>query len=167
MLVQDLEVVTVTDASVAITWFSGSATEVDRYGFPMPEASDTELLLGEPGRPGSLRTVLHDSSPTAYHYAEVTGLEPGRTYAFAARSAGRTAVQTALQLPGTGGSTDSPGMFTTLRPAPGSHLLTVALANDAHRTTTCLPTRRSCSPRWWTTCARPTAGPTGCWWRAT
>jgi hypothetical protein len=132
VLVQDLEVVTVTDASVAITWFSGSATEVDRYGFPMPEASDTELLLGEPGRPGSLRTVLHDSSPTAYHYAEVTGLEPGRTYAFAARSAGRTAVQTALQLPGTGGSTDSPGMFTTLRPAPGSHLLTVALANDTH-----------------------------------
>src|SRR6266511_1601681 len=118
LLVKDVEVVTVTDTSVVVTWFSGSATETDRYGFPKPVATDTELL--------------HDIAQTAYHYAEVTGLEPGRTYGFAARSAGRTAVQTALQFPGTGGSGDLPGMFTTLQRPAGSHLFTLALANDTH-----------------------------------
>ena len=132
LLVQDVEVVTVTDTSVVITWFSGSATELDRYGFPRPVATDTELLLGEPGKPDTLRAVLHDTRRTADHHAEVTGLEPGRTYAFSARSAGRTAVQTSLQFPGSGGSGDPPGVFTTLRPPPGSHLFTLALANDTH-----------------------------------
>jgi 3',5'-cyclic-AMP phosphodiesterase len=42
LLVTDLEVATVTDTSVIITWFTGSATETDSYGFPMPVAADTE-----------------------------------------------------------------------------------------------------------------------------
>ncbi|MEU1630603.1 metallophosphoesterase [Streptomyces sp. NPDC020096] len=132
LLVTDLEVVTVTDTSVVITWFTGSKTEVDRYGAPTPVPTDTELLLGEPGNPGSLRTVLHDTSPTAFHYAEVHGLEPGRAYAFIGRSAGQVAQQSMLQFPGSGGSTDAPGVFTTLVPPPGRHLFTVALCNDLH-----------------------------------
>ena len=94
--------------------------------------ADTELLLGIPGRPDTLTTVLHDHRPTAYHYAEVHGLEPGRTYAFQARSAGLPATQTSLQFPGTGGSLDPPGLFTTLQPPPGRHLFTIALINDLH-----------------------------------
>lgn len=132
LLVRDLEVVTVTDTSLIITWFTGSATETDAYGRPTPVSADTELLLGEPGRAGPLRTVLHDVTPTPYHYAEVSGLEPGRTYAYVARSAGQAAEQTSLQFPGTLGSFDRPGVVTTLATPPGRYLCTIALAGDTH-----------------------------------
>ncbi len=132
LLVTDLDVVTVTDTSAVVTWFTGSKATTDRYGAPTPVPCDTELLLGDPTSPGSLRTVLHDTTPTAYHYAEVTGLEPGRTYAFAARSQGQDAQQSTLQFPGTGGSADAPGVFTTLTPPPGRYLFTLALCNDLH-----------------------------------
>jgi 3',5'-cyclic-AMP phosphodiesterase len=132
LLARDLEVVTVTDTSVIITWFTGSATETDPYGQPAPAAADTELLLGEPGRPGTLRTVVHDQAPTPYHYAEVTGLEPGRSYAYVARSGGQDAAQTSLQFPGSRGSLDVPGVVTTLPTPPGRYLFTVALAADTH-----------------------------------
>jgi 3',5'-cyclic-AMP phosphodiesterase len=130
--VRDLEVVTVTDDSVIITWFTGSPAESDRYGQPAPVPADTELLLGEPGRPATLRTVLHDTTPTPFHYAEVTGLEPGRPYAYVARSAGQAAAQTSLQFPGRHGSLDIPGVVTTLATPPGDYLFTVALAGDTH-----------------------------------
>ena len=38
-VVTDLEVATVTDTSVILTWFTGSATETDQYGFPAPVQS--------------------------------------------------------------------------------------------------------------------------------
>lgn len=132
LLARDLEVVTVTDTSVIITWFTGSADEPDAYGQPAPVPADTELLLGEPGRPGTLRTVVHDDTPTPYHHAEVTGLEPGRAYAYVARSAGQTAAQTSLQFPGRHGSLDVPGVVTTLPTPPGRYLFTLALAADTH-----------------------------------
>lgn len=132
LLAIDLEVVTVTDTSIVLTWFTGSADQPDAYGKPAPLAADTEVLLGEPGGARKLRTVLHDATPTAYHRAEVTGLEPGRTYAYEARSAGRRAVPTSLQFPGTHGSLDLPGTVTTLATPPGSYLFTVALAADTH-----------------------------------
>jgi len=132
LLAIDLEAVTVTDTSVIITWFTGSAAETGAYGQPAPVAADTELRLGEPGRPGTLRTVMHETTPTPYHYAEVTGLQPGRTYAYQARSAGRAAVQTSLQFPGTHGSIDLPGTVTTLATPPGRYLFTLALATDTH-----------------------------------
>ena len=34
LLVRDLDVVTVTDTSVVITWFTGSPTAQDAFGFP-------------------------------------------------------------------------------------------------------------------------------------
>ena len=132
LLARDLEVVTVTDTSVIITWFTGSATEPDLYGQPAPVPADTELLLGEPGRPDTLRTVVHDMTLTPFHYAEVTGLAPGRTYAYVARSAGQTAAQTSLQFPGRHGSLDIPGVVSTLATPPGDYLFTVALAGDTH-----------------------------------
>ena len=46
ILVTDLEVATVTDTSVVITWFTGSATAVDQYGFPQPVPTNTELQIG-------------------------------------------------------------------------------------------------------------------------
>ena len=64
LLVTDLEVATVTDTSVIITWFTGSTTEVDAYGFPLPVAADTELQIGLVDLttltvvPGALKTAL-------------------------------------------------------------------------------------------------------------
>jgi 3',5'-cyclic-AMP phosphodiesterase len=139
ILVTDLEVTTVTDTSVVITWFTGSATEVDQYGFPAPVATDTELQLGSfdvatlSVVPGTLKTVLQDTTPTAYHYAEVSGLEPGTPYAYVALSAGQPAQQSSMQFPvGVGGSLDFPGAFMTLTTPPGRYLFTVALSNDLH-----------------------------------
>ena len=139
LLVTDLEVATVTDTSVIITWFTGSATETDSYGFPMPVAADTELQLGDVDLttlsivPGSLKTVYQNNTATPYHYAEVTGLEPGKLYAYVALSNGQQAQQTSMQFPvGAGGSLDYPGTFTTLTTPPGKYLFTLALSNDLH-----------------------------------
>ena len=103
LLVRDLEVVTVTDTRVVITWFTGSPAAQDAFGFPEPVAADTELQLGtvDPTTltvvPGSLKTVFHDAAATAYHYAEVTGLEPGRLYGYVALSNGQQAQPTSMQ----------------------------------------------------------------------
>jgi 3',5'-cyclic-AMP phosphodiesterase len=139
MLVVDLEVATVTDTSVIITWFTGSSTATDQYGFPEPVQSDTELQIGlvDPTTltvvPGSLKTVLQDPTPTAYHYAEVSGLTPGTFYAYVALSGGQQAQQTSMQFPvGVGGSLDYAGTFTTLTTPPGQYLFTLALSNDLH-----------------------------------
>lgn len=133
LLVQDVEVVSLTDTSVVVTWFTGSAADVDRYGRPKPVPTDTELLLGDVGSADSMKTVLHVTDPaTPFHHAEVTGLEPGRTYAFEARSQGQVAQPTSLQFPGVGGSEDPPGQFTTLATPAGRHLFTLALSNDLH-----------------------------------
>lgn len=70
LLVTDLEVATVTDTSVIITWFTGSPTETDEYGFPLPVATDTQLQLGDVDLstlsvvPGSLKTVFQDDTAT-------------------------------------------------------------------------------------------------------
>jgi 3',5'-cyclic-AMP phosphodiesterase len=139
IVVIDLEVATVTDTSVVITWFTGSSTETDEYGFPAPVATDTVLQLGSADLttltlvPGTLKTVLDDETPTAYHYAEVTGLEPGTPYYYVAMSNGQTAEQTSMQFPvGVGGSLDYPGIFSTLVTPPGQYLFTLALSNDLH-----------------------------------
>jgi hypothetical protein len=139
LLVTDLEVATVTDTSVIITWFTGSPTETDTYGFPQPVAADTQLQLGDVDLttlsivPGSLKTVFQDDTATPYHYAEVTGLEPGKLYAYVATSNGQQAQQSSIQYPvGVGGSLDYPGTFTTLTTPPGKYLFTLALSNDLH-----------------------------------
>jgi hypothetical protein len=45
LLATDLEIATVTDTSVIITWFTGSTTEADTYGFPLPVAAGTTLQI--------------------------------------------------------------------------------------------------------------------------
>jgi Icc protein len=139
LLAIDLEVATVTDTSAIITWFTGSATQTDEYGFPLPVATDTELQIGQWDTttltlvPGTLQTVFSDSTATPYHYAEVTGLEPGTAYGYVALSNGQQAEQTSMQFPvGVGGSLDYPGTFTTLATPPGTYLFTLALSNDLH-----------------------------------
>ncbi|AYF74965.1 phosphohydrolase [Nocardia yunnanensis] len=128
LVVTDLEVVTVTDRTAVLTW---TTLGQDANGAPVPVETDSEVWLGDPDGSG-LRQVYGDSRPTAYHYAEVTGLEPGRAYRFEARSAGlpaAPAVNVATRQPNT---PESLGVFTTLVPPPGRLLRTIALSDDIH-----------------------------------
>ncbi|WP_245562862.1 hypothetical protein [Nocardia araoensis] len=86
MTARDLELITVSDRSVAVTWTTAA---IDRIGRKRPVAADTELALGPADSSKPLPIVYSDPTPTAFHYVEVTGLEPGRLYRMEARSPGR------------------------------------------------------------------------------
>jgi hypothetical protein len=134
----NLEIVTLTESSVVVTWYSGVPGKTGDQLQPHP--MDTELRLGT--HPAKLHTVLHRSGTTPYHYAEVRGLEPGRTYYYQARSNGMAATP-ALNAAGNPlgvATTTRSGLhgltgvfaFTTAHPPKGRHLFTLALANDVH-----------------------------------
>jgi hypothetical protein len=132
-----LELVTVTETSAILTWFTGDPTRLDEAGRPMPMPADTEVLLGT--SPADLRQVFYDATPTPYHYVELTGLEPGRPYLYLARSGGvpATTAVTATGFPPAGtsavsGSVSGPFAFATPEPPPGSFLFAIALCNDLH-----------------------------------
>jgi len=126
IVASDLEVVTVTDRSAILTWTTRAR---DRTGRLRPTPADTEIRLASHG---AFRTRYLDPHPTAYHYAEITGLEPGRSYRFEARSGGRLAVPARTRVTRRAGTPESTGIFTTLTPPPGPLLRTIALANDVH-----------------------------------
>lgn len=63
MHVTDVEIATVTDTSVIITWFTGSTTSVDEYGFPAPVATDSELRLA----PFNTTTLTAGTYQTVYY----------------------------------------------------------------------------------------------------
>lgn len=132
MIATDLEVVTVTDTRVIVTWSTVSPTLRDGAGRPLGVAAGTELRVAPADGAGSARTVLHDDTPTPYHYAEFDGLEPGRPYRFEAYSNGVRATSTVGILTSALGTPETTGVFTTLVPPPGRHLRTIALANDLH-----------------------------------
>lgn len=131
MWVRDLEVVTITDTSVIVTWATVSAVRADDHGMPLPVAADTELRLGPADGRAAPRAVFQSDEPTPFHYAEVHGLEPGRDYRFEAYSNGLRAAP-ALIATGRPGTPESTGRFTTLVPPPGRLVRTVALSNDVH-----------------------------------
>lgn len=129
IMVTDLEVVTITDTSAVLTW---TTLAPDAAGNLTPVDADTEVLAAPADSLEPLHQVFASAEPTAFHYAEVTGLEPGRRYRFEARSAGvraAPALNLATRLPQTPEAT---GEFTTLVPPPGRLLRTLALANDIH-----------------------------------
>lgn len=134
----NVEVVTLTETSVIVTWYTGVPGRTGDKLIPSPQ--DTELKIGT--HPLRLRTVHHDSRRTPYHYAEVHGLEPGRTYYYQALSDGVPGLPAlnatgnplgvaTTTMSGLHGLTDV-FAFTTPQPPPGKHLFTLALANDVH-----------------------------------
>lgn len=127
LVVSDLEVITITPTSAVITWIT--RTPLLGTTMPRPVTTGTELELGPVG--GPLRLVHDDPSPRAFHVVEVTGLEPGRRYAFRATSDGRPA-RAGLRPTQRPGSCEQTGEFTTLTPPPGDYLTTIAIANDIH-----------------------------------
>jgi 3',5'-cyclic-AMP phosphodiesterase len=60
LLATDLEVATVTGTSVIITWFTGSTTEADTCGFPLPVAAGATLQI----RLVDLRASMSEESST-------------------------------------------------------------------------------------------------------
>lgn len=122
----NLELITVSDQSVAVSWTTATAHPLGRW---RPVEVDTELALAPADSRATPAVVHYDATPTAYHYAEITGLEPGRRYRLEARSAGVRA--------GAGPAPvrvqdEKPCEFTTLTPPPGRLVRTIALANDVH-----------------------------------
>jgi 3',5'-cyclic AMP phosphodiesterase CpdA len=132
----NLELVTLTETSAIMTWFTGDPARPDSMGRLAPVPADTEVLLGTSS--STLHPVHHDTSRTAYHYVELTHLEPGETYYFVARSRGIPAIPAPsangnpVGTSTTIGAPSGPFAFTTPLPPPGRHLFTVALCNDLH-----------------------------------
>ena len=159
---QDLELVTVDAEGFVLTWYTASApTPAIPYQptqEPAPLATDGYVRYGtDPARLD--RVAVETGGETAYHHVAVTGLEPGRTYYYAAYSGGVQAsprMVPQLTYPAGGvvippAPTDTqllailagllssgvvlsaaPGSVTTLVPPRGRHLFTLALANDLH-----------------------------------
>lgn len=139
----NLEVVTVTDTTATVTWFTGDPTQPDQFGRPAPVAAPGRVLIG----PSLLELEpVGTHEPTPYHYVEVTGLRPGSRYFFVAESNGIPAVGTTLDpvalhalyadLPLSQRLADldttNAGTFVTLTPPPGEEVLRLAWFNDMH-----------------------------------
>jgi Icc protein len=128
----NLELVTLTESSAVITWFTGDPTSLDRFNRPTPVPANTRLYLGS--SPLDLQLIVDRNDDTPYHYVEVTGLTPGAGYAFRAESNGLVAVPTAYNIPGQPTQPDPSlgGLFTTPMPPPGRFLFSMAWGNDLH-----------------------------------
>jgi 3',5'-cyclic-AMP phosphodiesterase len=134
-----LELVTLTENSAVITWYTAVPGTDDGFGHLLPAVTEGEVVYGT--HPAHLDRTAAEGHPTAHHYVELTDLEPGQTYYYQARSRGRAATPTPLHLVrgnavGTSlhglGSHGGPYSFTTPQPPPGSHLVSLALCNDLH-----------------------------------
>jgi 3',5'-cyclic AMP phosphodiesterase CpdA len=121
----NLELVTLTESSAVLTWFTGDPTKLDQYHRPEPVPADTVVELGT--SPATMATVVQRDDNTPYHYVELTGLEPGRPYFYRCLSSGlpATPALTAFEPAAT-------GTFTTLLPPPGKFLFAMAWLNDLH-----------------------------------
>jgi len=132
----NLELVTLTETSAVLTWYTGYAGSSDEFGRLSPAPADTEVLLGDGA--GNLRTVVRRDDSTPYHYVELTGLEPGRPYVYLARSKGTPALPSIFGAGNQAGSStvETPAGtgfgFVTPQPPPGAFLFSLALCNDLH-----------------------------------
>ncbi|NGO06282.1 metallophosphoesterase family protein [Streptomyces sp. HC44] len=135
----NLELVTLTEDSAVITWYTGVPGTHDGLGHILPAVTEGEVVYGT--HPARLNRTAAEDRPTAHHQVELTGLEPGQTYYYQARSRGVAATPTPLHLVrgnavGTSrfgfGIHGGPYSFTTPQPPPGRHLLSIALCNDLH-----------------------------------
>jgi 3',5'-cyclic-AMP phosphodiesterase len=155
---QDLELVTVTDTSFVLTWFTATALQLTPTD-PRLIAVESDAVVRYGTQPNRLDRLAYGPPGTAYHYVEVTDLSPGTTYYYEALSAGRPAsarvvpvldysvlqgvdlaALTVAQMQALVGELlrlnqtvlASPGVVTTLVPPPGPLHATIALTNDLH-----------------------------------
>ncbi|MEY2403262.1 MAG: 3,5-cyclic-AMP phosphodiesterase, partial [Acidimicrobiaceae bacterium] len=64
MLSINLELVTLTETTAILTWFTGDPSQPDGMGRLAPVPADTEVLLGT--APSSLQQVFFDATPTPF-----------------------------------------------------------------------------------------------------
>jgi len=135
----NLELVTLTEDRAIVTWYAGYTGTDDGLGRMEPAPTDGVVYWGTD--PQRLDRIATDHwRDTAYHYVELTGLEPGRTYYYQARSKDVAATPMAFTLisgnaVGTsdfGLTTGGPYSFTAPEPPPGRFLFSIALCNDLH-----------------------------------
>jgi hypothetical protein len=134
-----LELVTLTEESAILTWYTGATGSTDDLGRLEPTPADAEVRWGTD--PAKLdRVASSERTDTPYHRVELTGLEPGRTYYYEARSGGAVAEPTPFSMiAGNAVSTaagpppaSGPFAFTVPQPPPGRFLFSVVLCNDFH-----------------------------------
>ncbi|WP_280474537.1 metallophosphoesterase [Nocardia asiatica] len=125
----DLEVVTITDTSVILTWTTLAPGPAGRL---IPVEADTQVRIGPADSTRGPVPVFADDRRTPFHYAEIDGLEPGRAYRFEAWSGGLRATPALSLTTSDPAAPEARGEFTTLVPPPGRRLRTLALANDVH-----------------------------------
>jgi Icc protein len=135
----NLELVTLTENEAILTWYTGLTGSDDGLGRMAPAPADAEIAWGTD--PAKLdRTASSDRTDTPYHRVRLSGLEPGRTYHYQARSAGKLATPTTFtMIAGNAVSTSAdaaagagPFSFTVPMPPPGRFLFSVVLCNDLH-----------------------------------
>lgn len=131
----NLELVTLTEDSAVITWYTGVPGTDDGLGRMKPAPSNGQVVFGV--HPRRLNRTARGAVGTPYHHVELTGLEPGRTYFYRALSRGRAATATFLPGGGAAGTVAAAGApgtfaFTTPHPPPGRFLFSIALCNDLH-----------------------------------
>jgi 3',5'-cyclic-AMP phosphodiesterase len=135
----NLELVTLTEDRAVITWYTGYTGTDDGLGRMRPAPAHAEVQWGT--NPKRLNRVAGGASgETPYHYVELTGLEPGQTYYYEARSNEKPVPPTQFTLisgnaVGTsdfGLGTGGPYSFTAPKPPPGRFLFSIALCNDLH-----------------------------------
>lgn len=125
-----LELVTVTDTTATITWFTGDPGDLDEFGRPRPVQADGRVLIGTSPDPRTWVPIAA-SGRTAYHYIEIRNLRPGTTYYWRAESGGLPALP-GLPTPTELTSGPAPATFSTLTPPPGREIARVAWLNDLH-----------------------------------
>lgn len=131
VLASDLEVITVTDTSVAFTWATYAPGVQTAYGFIKPTVpSDERVLLG-PADSTQLELVHEGYSESGYHHVVIDGLEPGREYRFECWSHNCRAVPS-LNITMSKTAPEKTGVVSTLPALEGAHLATFALTNDTH-----------------------------------
>lgn len=135
----NLELVTLTEERAIITWYTGYTGSDDGLGRMEPAPADGVVYWGTD--PQRLTRIAGDRRPgTPYHYVELTGLEPGETYYYEARSNDLAATPTpftiiagnAVGTSAFGLTTGGPYSFTAPLPPPGRFLFSVVLCNDLH-----------------------------------
>ena len=134
----NLELVTLTEDTAIITWYTGYTGTDDGLGRMEPAPANGEVHWGT--SPSRLRRVSGHHRDTPYHRVVLRHLEPGQTYYYQAFSEGKPVPPTQFTLiagnaVGTsdfGLATGGPYSFTVPPPPKGRHLFSIALCNDLH-----------------------------------
>ena len=133
----NLELVTLTETSAIVTWYTAAPGAPNSSGRLPAMPAGTTVMLGT--SPLTMTTVIDRADNTPYHYAEITGLEPGQTYYYLAMSDGVGATPSTFMAGNPTGTslagdttTGTATAFTTPQPPPGTFLFSIALSNDLH-----------------------------------